>query len=116
MSDKDGNSQDTTREFKGTQIKLLGKASGDYRAFNVIGLNNTSMTQLNILQLCRVTQFEKDEVLVTTLFCRMFNVNGFNNTAMILSGLTSSVSEKDEVLVTTLFCRMFNVNGFNTQA
>ena len=57
------------------------------------------------------------KVLVTSLFCRKFNVNGFNITSMTQPNVFQlhqvTLFEKDEVLVTSLFCRMFNVNGFN---
>ena len=63
-------------------------------------------------------RIEKDEVLVTSLFCRIFDGNGFNTSRCSSSDVfhhqqTTRIG-KDEVLVTSLFCRIFDGNGFNT--
>ena len=72
--------------------------------------------QLNVFQLQQATRIGKDEVLVTSLFCRIIDGNGFHTSLDAAHRNSASPARigKDEVLVTSLFCRIFDGNGFHT--
>ena len=71
--------------------------------------------QLNVFQLQQTTRIGKDEVLVTSLFCRIIDGNGFHTSLDPAHRVSASTVQigKDEVLVTSLLCRIIDGNGFH---